>query len=159
VALFLTGLPAGLIPGFQNDAGPTLSDHLRLNLAIPPTTSGPSHLGILGGDLAGYPNGRRVFDDVVAIVLRAIAEVIYPLVDPTFAPDPAASAVTDFTTYRFHSPERYQPSFPYLGKPYSAPLRSSPTPATYTGIARPENARPSSAHFGQKRPEPVQARR
>jgi Domain of unknown function (DUF4331) len=159
VAILLTGIPSGLIAGFQNYTGPTLADHLRLNLAIPPTTSDPSHLGILGGDFAGYPNGRRVFDDVVAIVLRAIAGVIYPLIDPTFAPDPAALAAADLTSYSFLSPEQYQPSFPYLGKPYSAPLRSSPTPATYTGIARPENARPSSAHFGQKRPEPVQARR
>jgi hypothetical protein len=115
VALFLTGLPAGLIPGFQSDTGPTLADQLRLNLAIPPTTSSPSHLGILGGDLAGYPNGRRVFDDVVTIVLRAIAGVIYPLMDPTFAPDPAASAAADLTTYCFLLPHLYLPNFPYLG--------------------------------------------
>ena len=50
--------------------------------------------GILGGDLAGFPNGRRVFDDVVTIELRAIAGVTIPLVDPTFTPDGAAGAVT-----------------------------------------------------------------
>jgi hypothetical protein len=45
---------------------------LRLNVAIPPAPS-PNILGILGGDLAGFLNGRRVFDDVVTIELRAIA--------------------------------------------------------------------------------------
>jgi hypothetical protein len=43
-------------------------------VAIPPAGS-PSVFGLLGGDLAGFPNGRRVFDDVVAIELRAIAGV------------------------------------------------------------------------------------
>ena len=41
------------------------------------------------------PNGRRVFDDVVAIELRAIAGATYPLVDGSFTPDAAASAVDD----------------------------------------------------------------
>ena len=45
---------------------------LRLNMAIPPT-SRPSVLGVLDGDLAGFPNGRRLTDDVVDIALRAMA--------------------------------------------------------------------------------------
>jgi hypothetical protein len=45
---------------------------LRLNAAIAPTAS-PSPLGVLGGDLAGFPNGRRLGDDVVDIALRAMA--------------------------------------------------------------------------------------
>ena len=49
-----------------------MADMLRLNVAIPPAGT-PSPLGLLGNDLAGYPNGRRVFDDVVTIELRAIA--------------------------------------------------------------------------------------
>ncbi|MBV8212476.1 MAG: DUF4331 domain-containing protein, partial [Verrucomicrobia bacterium] len=51
VAIFLTGIPAGIIPGFQNFTGRTLSDLLRLNMAIPPA-SAPNILGLLGGDLA-----------------------------------------------------------------------------------------------------------
>ena len=39
---------------------------LRLNMAVPPATS-PSNLGLVGGDAAGFPNGRRVFDDVATI--------------------------------------------------------------------------------------------
>jgi hypothetical protein len=123
VAILLTGIPAGLIPGFQNSTGPTLADMLRLNMAIPPADS-PSNLGLLGGDLAGFPNGRRVFDDVVAIELRAIAGVTYPLIDPTFKPDGAASLVTDGLTTNgsdltAKATEKYLSEFPYLGVPYS----------------------------------------
>ena len=67
---------------------------LRLNVAIPPAAD-PNINGILGGDLAGFPNGRRVFDNVVAIELRAIAGATYPLVDPTFTPDGAAGLIYD----------------------------------------------------------------
>jgi hypothetical protein len=115
VAILLTGLPKGIIPGFQNNTGKVLADMLRLNVAIPPTTSSPSPLGLLGGDLAGFPNGRRVFDDVVNIELRAIAGLTYPLVAPSYTPDAAASAVTQGLT---PGPDRYQSTFPYLGTPH-----------------------------------------
>jgi hypothetical protein len=114
VAILLTGLPAGIIPGFQNSTGKTLADMLRLNVAIPPTSS-PNALGVLGNDLAGFPNGRRVGDDVVNIELRAIAGLTYPLVDPSFTPDAAASQLTQGLT---PGPDRYQSTFPYLGLPH-----------------------------------------
>jgi hypothetical protein len=117
VAIFLTGIPAGIIPGFQNFTGETLADLLRLNLALPPAAA-PSILGILGGDLAGFPNGRRVFDDVFTIELRALAGVTIPLVDPSFTPDAAASVVTDgLDPSKINSP--FLTNFPYLGIPYS----------------------------------------
>jgi hypothetical protein len=114
VAILLTGIPAGLIPGFQNSTGKVLADLLRLNVAIPPASS-PDPLGLLGKDLAGFPNGRRVFDDVVNIELRAVAGLTYPLVDPSFKPDDAASALTQGLT---PGPDRYQDTFPYLGIPH-----------------------------------------
>jgi Domain of unknown function (DUF4331) len=114
VAILLTGIPAGIVPGFQNNTGSALADMLRLNLAIPPTTSNPNALGILGGDLAGFPNGRRVFDDVVSVELRAIAGATIPLVDKTFTPDAAASAITDGLD---PTSTRYLTQFPYLGTP------------------------------------------
>ena len=117
VAILLTGIPAGIIPGFQNFTGQTLADLMRLNMAIPPATA-PNILGILGGDLAGFPNGRRVFDDVFTIELRALAGVTIPLVDSSFTPDAAASQVTDgVTPSNINSP--FLASFPYLGTPYS----------------------------------------
>ncbi len=63
-AILLTGIPTGIVPGFQNYTGPEQADMLRLNIAIPPAKK-PNALGLIGGDLAGFPNGRRVFDDVV----------------------------------------------------------------------------------------------
>jgi len=95
LAILLTGLPSGIITGFQNYTGPKQADLLRLNLAIPPSSK-PNILGILGGDLAGFPNGRRVFDDTVTIELRAIAGVTIPLVDPSYKPDKAAGEISDF---------------------------------------------------------------
>ncbi len=88
---------------------------LRLNVAIKPSGT-PNANGILGGDLAGFPNGRRVFDDIVTIELRAVAGVTIPLVDKTFTPDGAASLVTDGS---IASQPSYLPNFPYLGHPVS----------------------------------------
>jgi hypothetical protein len=113
VAILLTGIPSGIVPGFQNFTGSTLADMLRLNLAIPPS-SNPNPLGILGGYLAGFPNGRRVFDDVVSVELRAIAGATIPLVDKSFTPDGAASLLTDGLD---PSSTRYLSQFPYLGTP------------------------------------------
>ena len=125
LAILLTGIPAGIIPGFQNFTGATQADLLRLNVAIPPAAS-PNILGILGNDLAGFPNGRRVQDDITTIELRAIAGVTIPLVDPSFTPDGAAGAITDGAA----GPRPYDPTvppanvsyldtFPYLDHPKS----------------------------------------
>ncbi len=114
-AILLTGIPSGIVPNFQNFTGPRPADMLRLNVAIPPTTSNPNALGVVGGDLAGYPNGRRVFDDVVSIELKAIAGATIPLVDPSFAPDAAVGAVSSYIT---PAADRYQDTFPYLGSPH-----------------------------------------
>jgi Domain of unknown function (DUF4331) len=112
VAILLTGLPSGVVPGFQNFTGSTYADLLRLNVAVPPAAK-PSPLGILGGDLAGFPNGRRVTDNVVAIELRAIAGATYPLVAPGYTPDGAAALLTDGS-----SPPAFLGGFPFLGTPY-----------------------------------------
>jgi hypothetical protein len=113
LAILLTGIPAGVIPAFQNFTGTTQADMMRLNVAIPPSAS-PSPLGLLGGDLAGFPNGRRVTDDVVTIELRAVAGATIPLVDPSFTPDGAVNVLADGT-----SPPGFLASFPYLGVPVS----------------------------------------
>ncbi len=117
LAILLTGIPTGLIAGFQNFTGTHQADLLRLNMAIPPASK-PNIDGLLGGDLAGFPNGRRVADDVVAIELRALAGATYPLVDSSFTADGAASLVDDGVT-----PDDldipYLSNFPYLGVPHS----------------------------------------
>jgi hypothetical protein len=115
VAILLTGIPKGIIPGFQNFTGSRIADMLRLNLAVPPSAK-PSIFGILSGDLAGFPNGRRVRDNVTAIELRAVAGATYPLVNPSYTPDAAAAALTDGLTDT-NSHITYLDTFPYLGHP------------------------------------------
>src|SRR3984893_10379264 len=117
-AILLTGIPSGIITGFTNFTGPVLADMLRLNTSIPPTSpSKASIYGLLGGDAAGFPNGRRVFDDVVAIELRAIAGVTYKLINPKYTVDPTAKVLNDgLTPADLGIP--YLNVFPYLGVPY-----------------------------------------
>ncbi len=107
VTIFLTG-----IPGLNQPAGVRPSEMLRLNMAIPPSAS-PSILGVLGGDLAGFPNGRRVGDDVFDIVLRAAAGAT-PLT-PAFNRSP--NNTLGDAVNRNDMP--YLSSFPYLGIPHA----------------------------------------
>jgi hypothetical protein len=115
-AILLTGIPSGVVPGFQNFTGPSPADMLRLNVAVPPAAD-PSPFGLVAGDPAGYPNGRRVFDDVVTIELRAIAGLTIPLVDPSYQVD---AVVTNpaFSSGLTPGASRYQSDFPYLGSPH-----------------------------------------
>jgi Domain of unknown function (DUF4331) len=116
-AILMTGIPAGIIKGFTNFTGPVVADMLRLNTSIPPAKH-PNIFGLLGGDPAGFPNGRRIADDVVAIELRAIAGVTFPLIDKKFTPDKAAGLLTDGLTPADVSASPLG-QFPYLGVPYS----------------------------------------
>ncbi len=81
VAILLTGVP-GL-----NFTGNTRADLLRLNVGIPPTSpvGTGNRFGVLAGDFAGFPNGRRLEDDVTDIDLRAFAcgygTVVGPLIE------------------------------------------------------------------------------
>ncbi|MGI8413090.1 MAG: DUF4331 domain-containing protein [Solirubrobacteraceae bacterium] len=134
-AILLTGIPPGLIAGFQNFTSKAPADMLRLNVAIPPSSS-PNPLGVLGGDLAGFPNGRRVADDIVTIEIRALAGLTYPLIDSTYMPDPAAKAVTQGVVTPPTGPPgtaRFLPYFPYLGIPddgFDTPPNPTPGPGT-----------------------------
>lgn len=76
VAIFLTGItmPDGTVLNAQQNGVP--AETLRLNTDIKPTESDPNEqepLGLLGGDVSGFPNGRRLGDDVIDISLRAVA--------------------------------------------------------------------------------------
>ncbi|MGZ4702961.1 MAG: DUF4331 domain-containing protein [Ilumatobacteraceae bacterium] len=126
LAILMTGIPGGIIPGFQNFTGTTQCDELRLNVAIPPTPAGQRNLfGILGGDLAGFPNGRRVQDDIIAIELRAVAGATVPLVNPAFTPDGAAAVLrdgasgSDATGATPPTTVSYLETFPFLDNPKS----------------------------------------
>jgi uncharacterized protein DUF4331 len=104
VSVLLTGLKTPNL----NFTGNTLADEIRLNLAIAPTApvGKGNRLGVLGGDLAGYPNGRRLEDDVIDISERAVGGVLIghslPLGDGVDANDVP-----------------YQTTFPYQADPFS----------------------------------------
>jgi Domain of unknown function (DUF4331) len=133
------GIPVNPVtgPGFTTVIGGDLNhavyaDLLRLNTAIPPNIFGSlpdmnnpgiRRMGLLGGDAAGFPNGRRLFDDVTDIFLRAGAagtpftSVLFPdysgSKDPNVAPNNALTDGVDKNT------EGFQNTFPYLQTPYS----------------------------------------
>jgi hypothetical protein len=124
-AILLTGVPP-LFPGFQNYTGTTKADMLRLNVAIPPTaTASASILGVVGGDNAGFPNGRRVFDDVVSIELKAVAGALLGYVVKTFTADAAAGALFDVGATEPSTVAslsafglQFPSGFPYLADPW-----------------------------------------
>src|SRR6185436_1481676 len=70
-----------------NFTGDTKSDLIRLNTSIPPSApaGAGNPLGLLGGDFAGFPNGRRLEDDVTDIELRAFAcgygSIVAPIIE------------------------------------------------------------------------------
>jgi hypothetical protein len=96
------------IPGLNQHKGKyagTPVDTLKLNLGIAPSAD-PDRFGVIGGDLAGYPNGRRLIDDVVDIDLQVVAGFLkgnkVPLGDGVDQDDVG-----------------FQSQFPYLSNPAS----------------------------------------
>ena len=94
VAVFLRGVNMPKL----NYTGPKLAEMLRINLSIPVTPPGQfNRLGVLGNDLQGWPNGRRLGDDVVDIAERAVAGALVgknvPLGDGVDGPDKPRLAV------------------------------------------------------------------
>jgi hypothetical protein len=65
------------VPGLNQPPEVVPSEQLRLNVAIKPAAS-PNRLGVLAGDVAGFPNGRRLTDDVVDIELQVVAGALVP---------------------------------------------------------------------------------
>jgi hypothetical protein len=113
VAILLTGVP-GL-----NFTGNTKADLLRLNMGIAPTApvGKGKRLGVLEGDLAGFPNGRRLEDDVVDIELRAFAEGYGPILNsllglPNRSPNNLLGDGVDANDFPFRV------DFPYLPSPH-----------------------------------------
>ncbi len=158
-AILLTGIPKGVVPGFQNYTGSTQADMLRLNMAVPATAAGKvNKIGLIAGDAAGFPNGRRPIDDVTAIELRAVAGATIPLVDKNYTPDAAAAALNDGSTEgagNRNDPygEEFMTSFPYLSNPNSgftsmpgtpggqatAQMHTTPTGGVNSGFASTTN--------------------
>lgn len=135
VEVFLTGVPGATRFPFQADpndpnAGPgsAPAEYMRLNTAIPATSPGSENrLGVIAGDLAGYPNGRRVGDDVVDITLRVAAGVLLPGNACAGGTVNCNSAPNNQLGDGVNQNERpFRTSFPYLASPvdgYTNPFR------------------------------------
>jgi hypothetical protein len=117
VSVLLTGLATPKL----NYTGATMADELRLNLSVPPTPFNKiNRMGVIGGDLAGYPNGRRLQDDVVDISEQVVGGALVghalPLGDGVDAND-----VPDMQ------------SFPYVPDPFSGFDNTKGVPYPKTG--------------------------
>jgi hypothetical protein len=113
IAVFLTG-----IPGVNQPIGVTGSEMLRLNTnTLPTAAAAQDRLGVLGGDPAGFPNGRRPGDDVVDSALRVVMGV---LLSRTEAP----SGALEYTDGAFVDRTFFDAAFPYL----KTPIPGSPSP-------------------------------
>ncbi len=141
--VFLTGIP-GVTQQQNSVAQP--SEQLRLNVAIPPSSGGVcggKRLGPLdptAADLAGFPNGRRLEDDVTDIAIRAVAGGYGPTLHtllglPNFSPNNTLGDGVD------NNDVPCLPHFPYVGTPHDGYYRVH---AALTQMILPIVAKPGS---------------
>ncbi|MEP6921674.1 MAG: DUF4331 domain-containing protein [bacterium] len=128
VRVFLTGVPGATRYPFQTDpndptAGPgsAPAEYVRLNAGIPATAPGQENrLGVIGGDNGGYPNGRRVGDDVVDITFRVAAGVLLPGTACAGGTVSCNSAPNNQLGDGVQQNDRpFRATFPYLASPVS----------------------------------------
>ena len=104
VEVFLTGIP-GL------NYTPTAAEYLRLNTSTPAVpAASQNNLGVIGGDVAGFPNGRRPGDDVVDIALRVM---MGKLLSTNVAP----SGQLPYTDGAYVDATHFASAFPYIQPP------------------------------------------
>jgi len=108
VAIFLTG-----IPGLNQPPKVKPAELIRLNMGVPPTPLEKQNpLGLLAGQLDGFPNGRRLVDDVTDIELRALAG------GTPFTPAFNISPNNILTDGVQANDKPFLPSFPYVATPH-----------------------------------------
>ena len=161
VRVFLTGVPAGTATAagpspagtrfpFQADPndpaaglGSAPAEYLRLNTAVPATAPGSENrLGFVAGDFAGYPNGRRLGDDVVDITIRAAAGILLPGNACANGTASCNQAPNNQLGDGVNQNERaFRSTFPYLASPYD-------------GYSFPKGGRPCAADTTSPCPSP-----
>ena len=146
VKVFLTGVP-GLTRRAQDTITP--SEQLRLNVAIAPVPfASENRLGVIAGDNAGFPNGRRLKDDVVDISLRVVAGV---LLGPPFSTG-INSTLGDGVN---KNDKVFQNTFPYVALPWDG---YSDTHGQITGVSNNSGLggvnNPDGFSLGQNYPNP-----
>jgi hypothetical protein len=123
VAAFLTG-----IKGLNQPENVVPAEMMRLNTSIPATPAATQNrLGVIAGDNAGFPNGRRPGDDVVDIELRAAMGRLITL--GLFGqPSQAPSGAIDFTDGAIVAANFFDTAFPYLRTPIAgSPGKAQPS--------------------------------
>lgn len=105
IAVFLTG-----VAGLNMPEGGTASEMIRLNMSIPPCSDACSTLGVIDGDLAGFPNGRRLSDDIIDSALRVVLGVLLPVHQALADTIGDGVGVNDVP---------FNSSFPYVAYPHS----------------------------------------
>jgi len=114
VQVFLTG-----VTGLNQPAGVKEAEMLRLNTDIAPTAS-PNRMGVLAGDIQGFPNGRRLTDDVIDITVQAAAGAL------------VGAKVSGLGDGVNNNDVPFRATFPYLAFPHSGgnPWKLNPKPAS-----------------------------
>ena len=121
IASWMLGYPAFVVRAFPGNRetqtpNPAVSDQMRLNYTIPPKPFGAQDpMGVLNGDFAGMPNGRRVADDSVDILLRLWGGELQTTFGSSVECTLEASRITDNVAA---NDVAYLPFFPYLGLPH-----------------------------------------
>jgi putative cell wall-binding protein len=119
VQVFLTGVKDVTSPDVNEDVtNVTPSEMLRLNTAIPPTAQ-PNRLGVIAGDNAGFPNGRRLVDDVVDIELQVLEGELL-------------GAPNDLSDLVDSNDVPFSATFPYVALPHNSAVNQS----QFTGFSR-----------------------
>jgi hypothetical protein len=111
-ANFNVNRPAGVVP----------AEMIRINTAIKGDlcTPTPSRLGVLGGDACGFPNGRRLGDDIVEIELLAVAGAAYAVLDGRDTGFAFSSSLLGVLSDGVDDNDKpFQAVFPYLAAPHS----------------------------------------
>jgi hypothetical protein len=132
VSVYLTG-----VDGLNKPANVVPSEQLRLNMSIAPTAN-PNPLGVIGGDKAGFPNGRRLADDVIDISIQVVEGELVG--SPNDLGDGVSANDVPFET-----------AFPYMALPHSG----SDTKALGTTVAQPA---PTAAPTGTATAAPAKSK-
>jgi Domain of unknown function (DUF4331) len=103
ISVFLTGLS-----GLNEPPGVTPSEMLRLNIDTPLCTTSCNTLGVIAGDNQGFPNGRRLSDDIIDVALRVVEGVLLP----------GHPAIVDSLGDGVNANDKpFQTDFPYIAYP------------------------------------------
>ena len=103
------------------------SEMLRLNMAVPPAAE-PNSYGVIAGDVAGFPNGRRLSDDVVDIAIQ--------VVEGAAITGELNEALTTLDSVNANDVE-FGSVFPYLALPHVGAVNGGGTPVTETPTTEP----------------------